>query len=109
MTATRRMARREAIKWMLAASASVSLLRGKSFGATSAVAGYGTDPKLMEVYKPGDLWPLTLTPEQHRLVAALCNFILPPFTPRDSHLPIRQHRRHEQNLVITAYRDSLNA
>jgi hypothetical protein len=31
----------------------------------------------MQVYKPGDLWPLTLTNEQHRSVAALCDVILP--------------------------------
>jgi hypothetical protein len=72
----RRMPRREAIKWVLAASASASLL-GKSSFAAKPAAGYGTDPKLMEVYKPGDLWPLTLSAEQHRTVAALCDVILP--------------------------------
>src|SRR5258708_19315182 len=71
------MSRREAIKWVAAATASISLLRGKGFAAAPAASGYGTDPKLMEVYKPGDLWPLTLTPQQHRTVAALCDVILP--------------------------------
>jgi hypothetical protein len=31
----------------------------------------------MEVYKPGDLWPLTFNKKQHRTVAALCDVILP--------------------------------
>src|SRR5262249_11292534 len=35
------------------------------------------DPKLMEVYQSGDLWPLSLSAEQHRAVAALCDLILP--------------------------------
>ena len=77
MNVMKRMARRAAIKWMVAASASVSVLSGKTFAALPAAAGYGTDPKLMEAYKPGDLWPLSLTPEQHRTVAALCDVILP--------------------------------
>ena len=71
------MDRREAIKWMLAASASLSVLDPRAFSATSAKAGYGTDPNLMEVYKPGDLWPLTFSKQQHRTVSALCDVILP--------------------------------
>ena len=31
----------------------------------------------MEVYQPGDLWPLTFTPDQHQAVAALCDVIIP--------------------------------
>jgi hypothetical protein len=31
----------------------------------------------MEVYKPGDFWPLTFTPEQHQTVSALCDVLLP--------------------------------
>jgi hypothetical protein len=79
MDNTKRMDRREAIKWMLAATATVSLLETKSFGADAArpIAGYGRDPNLMEVYKPGDFWPLTFTPEQHRTVSALCDVLLP--------------------------------
>jgi hypothetical protein len=73
----KRMDRREAIKWLLAAGATFSVLGRPSFGETGPVAGYGTDPNLMQVYKPGDLWPLTLTNEQHRSVAALCDVILP--------------------------------
>src|SRR5579872_1973706 len=73
----KRMDRREAIKWMLAASATLSVLDGGSFAAGSAKAGYGTDPNLMKVYQPGDLWPLTFTKEQHHLVSVLCDVILP--------------------------------
>jgi len=73
----KRMDRREAIKWMLTAGVTFSVLGNPSFGETAPVSGYGTDPNLMQVYKPGDLWPLTLTNEQHRSVAALCDVILP--------------------------------
>src|SRR5205085_6628546 len=37
----------------------------------------GTDPNLLEIYKPGDLWPLTFNKEQHRAVSALADVILP--------------------------------
>ena len=78
MNEPQRMDRREAIKWMLAATATVSLLNFRSFGASvPAVTGYGTDPDLMKFYKPGDLWPLTFSEEQHRAVAALCDVIIP--------------------------------
>ena len=79
----KRMHRRQAIKWMLAATATVSLLDSRSFGTPAAISGYGRDPNLMEVYKPGDFWPLTFTPEQHHTVAALCDIIL----PADEHSP----------------------
>ena len=72
-----RMDRREAIKWMLTASASLSVLDSASFAASASKQGYGTDPNLMRVYKPGDLWPLTFSKSQHRTVSALCDVILP--------------------------------
>ena len=72
------MDRREAIKWMFAATATVSLLDFRSFGApVSTAAGYGTDPDLLKYYQPGDLWPLTFTREQRRTVTALCDVIIP--------------------------------
>jgi len=51
-----RMDRRAAIKWMLTAAASVTLLDHSTFGAeTSAPAkaavGYGTDPDLLKLYQ----------------------------------------------------------
>ena len=77
MDEMKRMDRRKEIKWMLAATATLSVTETGSFAAGSAPSGYGTDPNLMEVYKPGDFWPLTFTKEQHRTVAALCDVILP--------------------------------
>ncbi len=71
------MDRREAIKWMLAAGATVSTLNLQTFGAEIAANGYGRDPKLLEVYKPGDYWPLTFTREQRRTTTALCDVIIP--------------------------------
>lgn len=78
------MDRRTTIKWMLAASASMPLLEhvevhaapsGKD--APAVAKRYGTDPSLTRVYKPGDLWPLTLTTEQRATAATLCDLIIP--------------------------------
>lgn len=83
------MDRRTAIRWMLAASSALALpLRAggrapstsaadPAGGAGPPAAGYGTDPDLIRAYRRGDYWPLTLTPEQRGLVAALCDVILP--------------------------------
>lgn len=72
-----RMDRRQALKWIVAASATLSVLDSASLVAGVAKKGYGTDPNLMEVYKPGDLWPLTFNKKQHSAVTALCDVILP--------------------------------
>lgn len=87
--------RRTAIKWMLAAAASTTVLSQLSHGATTpatppvataagapatpppAAAGYGSDPDLVKTYKPGDLWPLTFTDAQRATAAALCAVIIP--------------------------------
>ncbi len=73
--------RRTTIKWMLAAAASMPLLNARTIGqeitAQPAVHGYGTDPDLTKIYRPGDVWPLTLSAAQRRTGAALCNVILP--------------------------------
>jgi hypothetical protein len=39
--------------------------------------GYGTDPKLVKDYKPGDVWPLTFNDAQKKTAAALADTILP--------------------------------
>lgn len=78
-----RLDRRAAIKWMLAASASMTLAQRQLLGATPAEAaapatkGYGTDPLLNKEYAPGDFWPLTMTEHQRRTSAALCGLIIP--------------------------------
>lgn len=75
-----RINRRAALKWMLTAAATISILERESFSAESPVAaakGYGTDPDLLKEYKPGDLWPLTFTDQQRATAAALCDVIIP--------------------------------
>jgi hypothetical protein len=76
-----RINRRASIKWMLtaAAAASVAEVGTLNFAsaAVTAAKGYGSDPKLNEVYNPGDLWPLTFTREQRRTVSILCDLIIP--------------------------------
>lgn len=74
--------RRTTIKWMLAAAASMPLWdrRAISQDVTAWLAvpqGYGGDPDLTKLYRPGDVWPLTLSPAQRRTASALCNLILP--------------------------------
>jgi hypothetical protein len=80
---TPRMDRRDAIKWMMTAAASVALLDRDMLAANAtpagavAAQGYGTDPDVLKAYKPGDLWPLTFTDAQRATVAALCDVIIP--------------------------------
>jgi hypothetical protein len=87
--------RRETLKWMLAASAAMPLLGQRvpaqepgaaattsasapgAAGSAPPAAGYGTDPDLLKVYHPGELWPLTLSEPQRRTAAVLCDLILP--------------------------------
>ena len=80
------MDRRTSIKWMLAAAASVPSLRELAFGTTLASGtsvgiappkGYGTDPKLLDPYKPGEPWPLTFNPKQRLAATALSDLIIP--------------------------------
>lgn len=74
-----RMDRRDAIKWMLTAAASLAVLKrdGRAATASPGGKGYGTDPDLLKEYKAGDVWPLTFTEAQHRTAAALCDVIIP--------------------------------
>jgi hypothetical protein len=76
-----RLDRRTAIKWMLAATATVAVTDRAALGALVAPApatrGYGTDPLLNQDYAPGAFWPLTLTDAQRRTAAALCGLIIP--------------------------------
>jgi len=78
-----RVDRRSALKWMLAASAAMTLGQRQLQGLTPEQAaapgtkGYGTDPLLNKDYAPGDFWPLTMTEHQRRTSAALCGLIIP--------------------------------
>lgn len=74
------MDRRDAIKWMLAAAATMAVLERNALAASAAAPatkGYGSDPDLLKDYKPGDVWPLTMTEPQRRTTAALCDVIIP--------------------------------
>lgn len=77
-----RLDRRTAIKWMLAAGAAAAITDRTLFAqptgtAAPAAQGYGPDPVLNRDYKPGELWPLTMTAAQRRTAAALCAIIIP--------------------------------
>jgi hypothetical protein len=79
------MDRRDAIKWMMMAVATGALLEREALGATAAQvaksgptgAGYGTDPDILKIYKPGDVWPLTFNDTQRATASALCDAIIP--------------------------------
>jgi hypothetical protein len=77
--------RRTTIKWVLAAGAAWPLQGHRAAGADSAptARGYGTDPNLVANYRPGELWPLTLTAAQQRLAGILADIIV----PADDHSP----------------------
>jgi hypothetical protein len=77
--------RRTTIKWVMTVGAAWPLLGPRIAAADSVEAwqgsspgqGYGTDPNLLKVYKPADVWPLTLTAAQRRLAAVLSDLIIP--------------------------------
>jgi hypothetical protein len=84
------MDRRTTIKWMFAAAASAPTLQ-VSGAATEAIArdiaagqaGYGTDPNLLQEWKAGGPWPLTLGAAARLTTKALCDLII----PADEHSP----------------------
>jgi Gluconate 2-dehydrogenase subunit 3 len=79
-TETPRMDRRTAIKWMMTAAASMTVLEQGASAAVPAVAGakgYGMDPDLLKGYSPGDVWPLTFSAKQKRATVALCDVMIP--------------------------------
>jgi hypothetical protein len=75
------MDRRTTIKWMLAASASLTLdamvVHAAQTSGAGVAAPYGTDPDLMKVYQCGELWPLTLSPAQRATATTLSDLIIP--------------------------------
>jgi hypothetical protein len=74
-----RMDRRKAMQWMLSATATLDVRDPNAFGADAPIKakGYGLDPSMVTIYKPGDVWPLTLTEPQRRTARALCDVIIP--------------------------------
>lgn len=82
-----RMDRRVAIKWMLTAAATLTGLdrtATAASGEAGAIAsapikatGYGPDPSMVKIYKPGDVWPLTLDDARRRATSALCDVMIP--------------------------------
>jgi hypothetical protein len=82
------MDRRTTIKWMLSVAAvtpgahDLAYALGAAAGPAAVVdvppaQGYGTDPALIKVYKPGEIWPLTFTRRQKRTAKVLCDLIIP--------------------------------
>ena len=93
--------RRRAIQWVMSAVAASSLPTGMLRGQQgpdvaqeegrniipqekaarvpdpNTDKGYGTDPKLVHRYKPGEVWPLTFTPAQKATATALADTIFP--------------------------------
>ncbi len=74
-----RLSRRQVLKWFAAAAAASQASPFMAFSQDSlpAAVGYGSDPKVNDIYKRGDFWPLTLSPEQRKTVTALADVILP--------------------------------
>lgn len=77
--------RRTTIKWVLAAAASMPVIPRSMLASaqpttptvTIDTPGYGTDPDLMRLYRPGALWRLTFTASDRRTATTLCDVILP--------------------------------
>jgi hypothetical protein len=94
--------RREAMQWVMGAIAASSMPaaralaqappqsaakeEGRNIPSQEAAAkvpdpntnkGYGTDPKLVKSYNPGDFWPLTLTAKEKKTAKALADTIFP--------------------------------
>lgn len=78
----RLMPRRLALKWLAAAAAGMALAGRLDLAAaqvpTKTGKPIGPDPVLNKDYKPGELWPLVMTPAQRRAAAALADLIIPP-------------------------------
>jgi hypothetical protein len=74
-----RISRRDLLQWFTAVSASLALGQwpGAADAADAPAKGYGTDPDLSKIYKPGDFWPLTLDGAQRKTVTSLADVILP--------------------------------
>ena len=74
-----RIDRRVAIQWMLSAVATVAVRDPQAWAAEAPITakGYGSDPSMVKIYQPGDVWPLTFTDSQRHAARALCDVIIP--------------------------------
>jgi len=95
------MDRRTTLKWVLAAAGAMAGPQRVVYGLeradspthvqdTPASKGYGADPDLSKFYKPGELWPLTLTGPQRDTARVLCDLIIPadPSSPSASEVGV---------------------
>lgn len=94
------LSRRETMQWVIAVVAASSFPAARGLGQSpeapveegrnilsqepaakvpdpSTSKGYGTDPKLVKTYHPGEVWPLTFTAAQRKTATALADVILP--------------------------------
>jgi hypothetical protein len=69
-----RITRRAAVRWMVAAAATISVLDFDAFGIPGLPTRIGTDPNLRKKIIP---WERQLTAGEMRATAALCDIILP--------------------------------
>ncbi len=74
-----RLSRRDVLKWFAAAAAASQVTPFFAFSQSTvpAAEGYGPDPKVNDIYKRGDFWPLTFSSEQRKSATALADAILP--------------------------------
>ncbi len=76
-----RIDRRVALKWITTATAALPILSldavSAAEGSIATGNGYGPDPDLLKIYQPGDLWPLTFSDPQRKLVIVLSDIIMP--------------------------------
>jgi hypothetical protein len=72
-----RLSRRTLLGWFAAAWVSHSAGDWRGLAQSPFAKGYGTDPDLMKIYNPGDLWPLTFSAGQRKTATALADVIFP--------------------------------
>jgi hypothetical protein len=68
------------MQWVAGAMAAAAMPKSAGFAAPAVgnvPNGYGTDPDLQKIYKPGDVWPLTFNEAQKKAATALADTIIP--------------------------------
>lgn len=77
-SAESRLSRRHVLQWFAAAAATEGIsLSGFAQEVKLATKGYGTDPDLVKIYQPGEVWPLILSIKEKKTATALADVILP--------------------------------